>query len=133
MIDNEMQKRYCSGVGMPLYLTKYLRPDVCNVVRELSKCMDEVTMGTHLEMFRVAMFVLDSKKFCLKLCPKFNHTDWNLKVFCDSDWAGDPETRSSVTGFIVYRQMHPFAGALRHKRELLSQAVRQRMLQSLRL
>jgi hypothetical protein len=22
--------------------------------------------------------------------------------FCDSDWAGDPETRVSVTGFIIY-------------------------------
>jgi hypothetical protein len=78
-------------------------------------------------------FVLDSKFFCLKLCPKFNHTDWNLKVFCDSDWAGDPETRISVTGFIVYLKMHPFAGALRRKRELLSPAVRQSMLPSLRL
>jgi hypothetical protein len=25
-----------------------------------------------------------------------------LNVLCDSDWAGDPETRISVTGFIVY-------------------------------
>jgi hypothetical protein len=23
-------------------------------------------------------------------------------VFCDSDWAGDSETRISVTGFILY-------------------------------
>jgi hypothetical protein len=27
---------------------------------------------------------------------------WNLKVFCDSNWAGDPETRVSVTGFVIY-------------------------------
>jgi len=27
---------------------------------------------------------------------------WSLKVFCDSDWDGDPETRIIVTGFIVY-------------------------------
>jgi hypothetical protein len=26
----------------------------------------------------------------------------DLKSFCDSDWAGDPETRVSVTGFIIY-------------------------------
>jgi ribonuclease HI len=32
---------------------------------------------------------------------------WNLKVFCDSDWAGDPETRISVTGFIIYLQGAP--------------------------
>jgi hypothetical protein len=25
-----------------------------------------------------------------------------LKIFCDSDWAGDPKTRVSVTGFIIY-------------------------------
>jgi hypothetical protein len=27
-----------------------------------------------------------------------------LKVFSDSDWAGDPETRIGVTGFIIYLQ-----------------------------
>jgi hypothetical protein len=25
-----------------------------------------------------------------------------LNIFCNSDWAGDPETRISVTGFIIY-------------------------------
>jgi hypothetical protein len=30
-----------------------------------------------------------------------------LKEFSDSDWAGDPETRISVTGFIVYPQNVP--------------------------
>jgi hypothetical protein len=30
-----------------------------------------------------------------------------LKVFSDSHWAGDPETRISVTGFIVYLQIVP--------------------------
>jgi len=34
LIDLELQKRYRSGVGMLLYLTKYTRPDLCNVVRE---------------------------------------------------------------------------------------------------
>jgi tartrate dehydratase beta subunit/fumarate hydratase class I family protein len=28
-------------------------------------------------------------------------------VFCDSDWAGDSETRISVTGFILYRMNVP--------------------------
>jgi hypothetical protein len=38
----------------------------------------------------------------LSWIPKFAEKSWNLNVFCDSDWAGDPETRISVTGFIVY-------------------------------
>lgn len=92
---------------MLLYLTKYTRPDLCNVVRELSKCVDGATMGTYTEMLRVIKFVLDTKNFCLKIHPKNDGTKWNLKVFCDSDWAGDPETRISVTGFIVYLQNVP--------------------------
>jgi len=37
LLDKETQQRYCSGVGMLLYLTKYLRPDISNIIRELSK------------------------------------------------------------------------------------------------
>ena len=42
------------------------------------------------------------KHSAVKIYPKIENKNWNLKVFCDSDWAGDPETRISVTGFIVY-------------------------------
>jgi hypothetical protein len=28
--------------------------------------------------------------------------DWDLVSYCDSDWAGEAETRISVTGFIIY-------------------------------
>jgi hypothetical protein len=36
LIDDNLQKSFRSGVGMLLYLTKYSRPDLCNIVRELS-------------------------------------------------------------------------------------------------
>jgi hypothetical protein len=35
-IDGNLQSKYCSGVGMLLYLIKYSRPDLENVVREWS-------------------------------------------------------------------------------------------------
>ena len=28
--------------------------------------------------------------------------EWSMKAFCDSDYAGDKDTRISVTGFIIY-------------------------------
>jgi hypothetical protein len=34
-IDRNQQSKYCSGVGMLLYLIKYLRPDLSNVVNEM--------------------------------------------------------------------------------------------------
>jgi hypothetical protein len=40
VLDVDSQKKYCSSVGMLLYLTKYSRPDICYVVCELSKCID---------------------------------------------------------------------------------------------
>jgi hypothetical protein len=47
--------------------------------------------------------VIDTKNFGLKAEPKIGENlEWNLNIFCDSDWAGDPETRISVTGFVIY-------------------------------
>jgi hypothetical protein len=64
--------------------------------------MDKATMGTYLEMLRVIKFVIDTQQFCLKIQPKTGIKNWSLHVFCDSNWAGDLETRISVTGFIIY-------------------------------
>jgi hypothetical protein len=48
------------------------------------------------------MFVIDTKTFGLKVQPKLdNNLGWDLKIFGDSNWAGDPETRVSVTGLII--------------------------------
>jgi hypothetical protein len=66
---------------MLLYLIKYSRPDLCNVVRELSKCMDKATMGTYPEMLRVVKFVIDTKKICLKIRPENKIKNWILHVF----------------------------------------------------
>jgi hypothetical protein len=70
IIEPNLQRRYRSGVRMLLHLIKYSRPDLCNVVRELSKCMDKATMGTYVEMLRVVKFVIDTKTFCLKIFQK---------------------------------------------------------------
>jgi hypothetical protein len=61
------------------------------------------TWGACHELLRVIKFVIDTKTFGLKVQPKLeNNLGWYLKIFCDSNWAGDPETRVSITGFIIY-------------------------------
>jgi hypothetical protein len=65
--------------------------------------MHSATWGAYNELLRVIKFVIDTKSFGLKVQPKLdNNLGWDLKIFCDSYWAGDPETRVSVTGFIIY-------------------------------
>jgi hypothetical protein len=97
-----MQTKYRSGVGILLYLIKYSRPDLANVVRELSKCMDGASLAAYKEMQRVIKFVLDTRMHCLKLQPRNESEKWDLVSYYDSDRAGDPESRISVTGFIMY-------------------------------
>jgi hypothetical protein len=50
VLDPQSQRKYRFGVGMLLYLTKYSRPDISNIVRELSKCMDSATWGAYNEL-----------------------------------------------------------------------------------
>jgi hypothetical protein len=58
---------------MLLYLTKYSRPDISNIVQELSECMDSATWGAYNEPLRVIKFVIDTKIFGLKVQPKLGH------------------------------------------------------------
>jgi hypothetical protein len=101
-IDGNLQSKYCSGIGISLYLIQYSRPDLANVVRELSKCMDGANLAAYKEMLRIIEFVLDTKDYCLKLNLVFENEEWDLVSYSDSDWAGNTETRISVTGFIIY-------------------------------
>jgi hypothetical protein len=101
-IDPDLQARYRSGVGMLLFLIKYSRSDLANVVRELSKCMYAASHAVYKEMLRVMKLVVDTKQYCLKIRPVEGGKDWDLVSNCDSDWAGDAETRISVIGFIIY-------------------------------
>jgi hypothetical protein len=53
-------------------------------------------------MVRVIKFVINTKDLGFKFEPKIeNEMNWNFKIFYDSDWRGNPETRISVTGFLV--------------------------------
>jgi hypothetical protein len=101
IMELNLQSRYRSRFVFLLYLIKCSRPDLWNVVRELSKCFDEATMGIYLEMLGVFKFVIDTKSFCLKIFPESKIKNWSLNIFYDSDWAGDYQKRVSITGFIV--------------------------------
>jgi hypothetical protein len=60
-VSLDEQKVYRAAVGSLLNLIKYSRPDVENVVRELSKCKDGATYAAFKELKRALRFVLDTK------------------------------------------------------------------------
>ena len=84
-----------------LYLVKLSRPDICNAVRELSKMMDRGTELHYKMLERVLLYVMQTKFLGLFFTPDFNE-EWVLKGFSDSDYAGDKDSRISVSGYLIY-------------------------------
>ena len=102
-LAGEKQTRYRSGVGMLLYLTKHSRPDIANAVRELCKVLDGATIAAYKEMLRIIKYVLDSRHLGLRIEPQGRvGSAWNIVAYTDSDYATDPETCRSISGYVVY-------------------------------
>jgi hypothetical protein len=108
-ISKDEHSMYRSGVGMLLYLVKHSRPDIANATRELSKVMDKPTPAAIKEMHRVIKYVIDTEGYGLKMHPDKLSADGTFEIvlFSDSDWAGDKDTRISVTGFCLFVQGCP--------------------------
>jgi hypothetical protein len=70
-----------------MFLIKYSRPGLTNVVRELSKCMDTASHAAYKEMLRVMKFVVDNKQYCLRMQPVEDRKDCDLVSNCD--WSGN--------------------------------------------
>ena len=89
---------------MLLYLVKHSRPDIANATRELAKAMDGSTEESWKEMLRIIQYVLATRDYGLVLKPREpdGNEKWQLTVYSDSDWAGDVNSRKSVSGFILY-------------------------------
>ena len=108
-IESSLHELYHSGVGMLLFLVKHTRPELSNVVRELSKVVSGTSKYAMKEFMRTTKYVLDTKDYGLKMILDSEKQDWQMTVYTDSDYAGDKETRRSVTGFIIYLRGAPIS------------------------
>ncbi|KAG8500117.1 hypothetical protein CXB51_003559 [Gossypium anomalum] len=85
-------------IGRLLYLVS-TRPDIAFAIQQLSQFLDQPTV-THLQAAHRVLRYLNG-------CPAsglfFSATSSPLlKAFSDSDWAGCPVTRRSVTGYCLF-------------------------------
>ena len=90
-------------MGILLWLVNHSWPAIANYVRKLSKVLDGVTEASYKEMLRVIKYVLDSCNLGLKIEPTHVLDEhWTLVCFSDSNYAGDPESCRSVSGYILF-------------------------------
>ena len=76
-----------------LFLVKHSRPDITNVVRELSKSNSKANYVHCKQMPRAVNYVLKTRNFTLKVIPTTENDTWEFKCMCDSDYAGDKDNR----------------------------------------
>lgn len=81
---------------------KHTRPDLANVVRELSKVMDGANEGHMKALLRVIKFVEVTKGYKLVFELNESKEGWKMIAFSDSDYSGDSDDRRSVSGYIIY-------------------------------
>lgn len=101
------QFTYRSGVGKLIHMMQWTRPEIRNAVRDLTKFMAACTSKHFASMKRVMAYLVQTPNRGLLLKPK---TIWNgnpnfpfvISGRADSDYAKDPDTRRSVSGYSTF-------------------------------
>ena len=84
-------------IGRLLYLTT-TRPDICFAVQVLSQFMQKPKVSHWEAALRLVRYIKGCPGQGILLSSKDNN---ELEAFCDSDWASCPNTRRSVTGYVI--------------------------------
>jgi hypothetical protein len=64
--------------------------------------MDGANKAHQKALLRAIKFVEQTQERKLVLSPECDKLEWEIKAFSDSDFAGDSDTRKSVSGYIIY-------------------------------
>ena len=96
----EIASLYGRGVGMVKYVQRMTRPDISFSVRELSKFNSNPGRQHWRALKRLLRFLSGTKSRLIV----YRKTEGPLELtaYCDSDFANDPDTRRSVTGWVTF-------------------------------
>ncbi|VVA40365.1 PREDICTED: Reverse mRNAase RNA-dependent DNA polymerase, partial [Prunus dulcis] len=93
-----------SIVGALQYLT-FTRPDIAFAVNTVCQFMHSPT-DVHLSLVkRIIRYLQGTLQFGVTFSPG----SMVLSGYCDADWAGDPNTRRSTIGYVVFLGSNPIS------------------------
>jgi hypothetical protein len=96
--DPALRSKYQQVIGSLLYIMLGTRPDIAFAVTKLSQfCANPSEEHLNRALY-ICRYLLGTSDYALV----FDGTsDGGLMAFADSDWASDPNTRKSTTGYMV--------------------------------
>jgi hypothetical protein len=116
MVDDATHSVYRSGVGKLMHLMCWSKPEILNSVRELSRFFAGATVAHMKAMYQVMSYCVKTRASGRVLKPERKCNESELKDFkfrikgrADSNYAADPETHRSVTGYTVFFEGAPTA------------------------
>jgi hypothetical protein len=113
VVDEATHEEYRMGVGKLSHLSKYSRPGILNVVRELSRFCSGPNEAHVKCMKRCVKYCVDAKDEWRILQPNQEwdgSKDFEFEVvgYSDPDYAKHPETRRSVSGLSAFLNGAPY-------------------------
>jgi hypothetical protein len=108
LLSPEKHKDYRKGVGKLIHLGKYSKAECLNAIRELSRFGSKPNEAHYKAMIRTMRYCTSTKDKGLVLKPnaKWDGKDkshlFEVTGISDSDFAKDPESRKSISGWSVF-------------------------------
>ena len=97
-IDPELQSRYQTVIGSLLYLTLGTRPDITFAVTKLAHFAARPTQEHLNKALYICRYLVGTRNYCLTYDGS---TGQGLIACTDSDWASDPSSRKSQSGYFL--------------------------------
>jgi hypothetical protein len=116
MVYDATHSVYRSGVGKLMHLMRWSKPEIWNSVRELSRFFAGASIAHMKAMYQAMPYCVNTKGSGRMLtptrkCPESELREWQFRISgrSDSNYAADPESRRSVTGYTVFFEGAPTA------------------------
>eukprot|EP00833_Pecoramyces_ruminatium_P002962 jgi/Orpsp1_1/1176994/evm.model.c7180000059751.1 len=90
------ETKYRSAIGSLLYLGICTRPDILFAVSRAARKSINPTLEDWNNVIKIFRYIKYTKRYGIKI-----EKGRNLKIYVDADYAGDPDTRKSTSGFLI--------------------------------
>jgi transposase InsO family protein len=108
-VDMKSHELYREMIGSLLYLANKSRPDISFQVGYCSRHQNSPNLNDLNNAKTIFRFVKGTTEKGIH----FGKDDKVLRGYCDSDFAGDPDTRRSTSGFVIWLNGGPVAWSSR--------------------